>query len=149
MYKKYFWKRRINSISQVEYFSGSSLVRVSNQFAIEKVIMTKNSSRFILACSSPLLNQPLLGRLGMCGKKTDAQRLLHETASIDAGELSKIHSLFHRIMIYKFHLLSLLMTGYLIGKVLKKLRRRQFLGSTSAITKFKLLILFWLLFAAL
>ena len=97
MYKKYFGKRRMNSISQVEYFSGSSLVRVSNQFAIEKAIMTENSSRFILAYSSPLTNQPLLGRLGMCGENTDAQRLLHESASIEAGELSQILSLFHKI----------------------------------------------------
>ena len=69
MCKKYFGKRRMNSISQVEYFSGSSLVRVLQQFAIEKAIMSENSSRFVLAYSSPLLNQPLLGRLGMHEKK--------------------------------------------------------------------------------
>ena len=47
--KKYFGKRRMNSISQVEYFSGSNLVRVSQQFAVETAIMDENSARFNLA----------------------------------------------------------------------------------------------------
>lgn len=96
LHKKYFGKRRMNSISQVECFSGSSLVHVSQQFAIEEAIMNENSTCFVLAYSSPLLNQPLLGRLGMCGENSDAQNLLYGAASIDAGEFSKILSLFHK-----------------------------------------------------
>ena len=84
----------MNSISQVEYFSGTSLVRVSLQFAIEEAIIAENSSCFILACLSPLLNYPLLNRLDMCSKNNKAQYLLHELASIDARDLSKIPSFF-------------------------------------------------------
>ena len=68
MYKKYFGKRRMNSISQVEYFSGATLVRVSSQFAVESAIMAENSTRFKLAYSSPLLQPPLLQRLGLCSE---------------------------------------------------------------------------------
>ena len=139
----------MNSIPQVENFSSSSLVCVSQQFAIEEVIMTENSSCFVLAHSSSLLNQPLLGRLGMCGKK-----LMHNSFFIkqrpqmlESSTKSSLSST--KIMIYKSHWLFLLITRYLIRKVLKKTRRRQSLDSILAITKFKLLILFQLQFTAL
>ena len=60
IYKKYFGKQRMNSISQVEYFSGPNLVWVSQQFAIETAIMAENSSCFKLAYSFSLLRPPLL-----------------------------------------------------------------------------------------
>ena len=86
----------MNSISQVEYFSGPNLVRVSQQFAIETAIIAENSSRFKLSYSSPLLRPPLLNRLGMCSNTEEAYRLIRETTSIEAGHLSKILSLFHK-----------------------------------------------------
>ena len=38
-HRKYFGKRRMNSISQVEHFSGSTFIRVSSQFDIKSSIM--------------------------------------------------------------------------------------------------------------
>ena len=58
--------------------------------------MAENSSRFKLAYSSPLLRPPLLNRLGMCGNTEEAYRLIYETTSIEAGDLLKILSLFHK-----------------------------------------------------
>ena len=58
--------------------------------------MAENSSRFKLAYSSPLLRPPLLNQLSMCSNIEEAHHLIHETASIEAGDLSKILSLFHK-----------------------------------------------------
>ena len=96
MYKKYFSKCRMNSISQVEYFSSSNLVWVSQQFDIETAIIDKNSSRFKLAYSFPLLKSLLLDQLRICGNTEEAHRLIHEMALIEAGDLFKILFLFHK-----------------------------------------------------
>ena len=58
--------------------------------------MAENSSCFKLAYSSPLLRPPLLNRLDMYGNIEEAHRLIHEIASIEAEDLSKILSLFHK-----------------------------------------------------
>ena len=87
-HKKYFGKRRLNSISQVEYFSGSNLVWDSSQFEIESAIMTENSSRFMLAYSYPLLQSPLRQKYDLCGENQDAKELLEHTAAIEEDDLS-------------------------------------------------------------
>ena len=61
----------MNSMSQVEYFSGSTLVRVSQQFTIESAIIDKNGSHFKLAYLSLLLNFLLLDRLSMRSEKNE------------------------------------------------------------------------------
>ena len=72
MCKKYFIKRRMKSISQVEYFSGPYLVQVSQQFAIEMAIIEENSSCLKLAYSSLLQKPALLNHLGICGNIEEA-----------------------------------------------------------------------------
>ena len=54
-FKWFFEKTRMNSISEVEYFYNSLLVRVSSKPDIEKAIIIENAIRFVLAYSSPLL----------------------------------------------------------------------------------------------
>ena len=58
--------------------------------------MNENSSRFKLAFSSPLLKSPLLDQLGICGDTEAAQSLLNDSATVDASDLAKILSLFHK-----------------------------------------------------
>ena len=96
MYKKYFSKCRMNSILQVEYFSGSDLIRVSLQFDIEVAIITENSVQFKLAYSSPFLQPLLLQKFRLCGDIPEAQQLIHTLASIDSADLPEILSLFHK-----------------------------------------------------
>ena len=96
MYKKYFGKCRMNSISQVEYFSGSTLVRVSSQFAVESAIMLENTACFKLAYSSLLLQPLLLQRLGFCGESPEASELLQSFTAVESGNLLHILSLFYK-----------------------------------------------------
>ena len=59
-FKKVFEKRRLNSISEVEYFRNRIVIRVILRFKIEQAIIIENISRFILAYTSPLLQSPLI-----------------------------------------------------------------------------------------
>ena len=86
----------MNSTSQVEYFSGATLVRVSSQFAIESVIMAENSTRFKLAYSSPLLQPPLLQRLGLCAEYSEASELMHSSTAVESSDLPHMLSLFYK-----------------------------------------------------
>ena len=86
----------MNFISQVEYFSRPNLIRVSSQFVIEAAIMEENISRFKLAYSSPLLQQLLLQRFGLCSDTKEAYSLIHDSALIDFSTLPKILSLFQK-----------------------------------------------------
>lgn len=86
----------MNSISQVEYFSSSNLVRVSSQFKIESAIMIENSSRFILAYSSLLLQSPLRQKYGLCGETQHATELLAHTTAIEVDDILTVMSLFEK-----------------------------------------------------
>ena len=60
-----FDKSRMNSTSEVECLKDGLLIRTSNQFEIERDIIRENSARFTLAHSSPLLQSPLIDKIGL------------------------------------------------------------------------------------
>ena len=52
----------MNFILTVEYESEEIILRVTNQFEIESTIMEENTTRFKLACSSPLFKYEILNK---------------------------------------------------------------------------------------
>ena len=86
----------MNSISQVKCFYGSTLIKVSSQFAVESAITSENSAHFKLVYSSPLLQSLLLQRLGFCGESPIASELIQSSAAVESGDLPHLFSLFYK-----------------------------------------------------
>jgi len=86
----------MNSISQVKYFSEANLIRVSFQFEIEAAIMSKNSLRFKLAYSSPLLQEPLLDKYGLYREMAEVRSLVDFTIMLEENDLNRVLLLFKK-----------------------------------------------------
>ena len=58
----------MKSINKVEHKEEGTLVQVVTKKEVENAIMKENSSRFRLACSSPLLDNKLSEEMGLLGE---------------------------------------------------------------------------------
>ena len=65
-------------MSEVEHDIEEVLVRTSNQFEKEQVIMKENSARFTLACGSPFMQIPLLDKIGLLAEKERRKQLVSQ-----------------------------------------------------------------------
>ena len=97
-YRLAFGKSRMNSISEVEHNIEGFIVITSNQFEIEQAIMKENSARFTLAYSSPLLQSPLLDKIGLFAEKETGKQLISqgEVEFEGESELTALLSLFYK-----------------------------------------------------
>ena len=53
----------------MEYAHEGCAIRASSQIQVEHAVMVENLKRFVLACSSPLLQRDWLVKLGIMGEK--------------------------------------------------------------------------------
>ena len=95
-HKKFFGKRRLNSISVAENFSRGVMIRATTQFDIEQAVMTDKISIFKLAYASPLLQDPLLSEFGISGELPEASNLVSTGNSPRLDNLSQLLSLFQK-----------------------------------------------------
>ena len=72
------------------------MIIAMNQFGIEKVAMTENSSIFKLSHFSPLLQCLLLSEFVLSGELPEASQLVNHGASLSLDDISQLLSLFHK-----------------------------------------------------
>ena len=94
--QKMFCKKRLGSISAVDYFSRGLMIICSSQLAAEQVVMTENSARLKLSYSSPLIQDPLLCEFGLSGEFLKSSQFFHACTSPGLDCLSPMLSLFHK-----------------------------------------------------
>ena len=59
-----FSKKRMKSISAVEYFVNGNIIRTSEKLQVEEAIMKENAICFSLAYSSPVFNKEIIKLVG-------------------------------------------------------------------------------------
>ena len=94
---KTFGKSRSVAISKVEYAAYRCVIQVTSQHLIEQAIMKENSHRFILAYSSPLLQEETVNALGYSGEGQLSKNLLMHRAMLETRDerLKDLMKLFH------------------------------------------------------
>ena len=70
----------MNSTLEVENLKDGALIRISNKFEMERAIMKDYSTRFTLACSSPLLQKTLIYKMGLFAEKVSGQQIISQVA---------------------------------------------------------------------
>lgn len=90
-----FGKQRMKSINKVEFKEEGVLVQVVTKEEVENAIMKENSSRFRLACSSPLLNDELSAELGLSGEGNLVKEILGSQSQLQQHpEAQEVFELF-------------------------------------------------------
>ena len=92
-----FGKNKAMSISKVEYSEQGCIMQVTSQHLMEKAIMKENSYRFILAHSSPLLQEDSVSALGYSGEGPMSKNILQNRSALETKDegLKELLLLFH------------------------------------------------------
>ena len=102
---KTFGKSRSAAISKVEYTTYGCVIQVTSQYLIEQAIMKENSHRFILAHSSPLLQEETVNALGYSGEGQLSKNLMMHRSMLETRDerLKYLMKLFHNSFHSKKH----------------------------------------------
>ena len=82
LFNQTFGKRKLSTINEVECRDHGSVVQVSNKLQIKQAMTKENTNKFILTCSSPLLQSDLVHQLGNSGEGELSQDIFQNRASL-------------------------------------------------------------------
>ena len=82
-----FGKRKLKSISAVEYVLNGIIIRTTTQVEIEKVVMNENTSQFSLAYSLLIFSKGIIKQLGSKGQTKLIDSLIRQNISIRIEDL--------------------------------------------------------------
>ena len=82
-----FGKRRLKSISAIEYVIDRTVIRALTQIEMEEVIIKENASRFSLAYSSLVFLKNIISKIRQISQTDEVKRLIYRNISISTKNI--------------------------------------------------------------
>ena len=93
-----FDKRKLRSISAVEYMVNGLIIRTTNQIEMKEAVMRENTSRFSLVYSLPVFNPTIIEKLEQWGQMKEIEDLVYSNIALETlnGEINSFLALMHQ-----------------------------------------------------